>query len=92
MQNGFYPRRSGDVLVCLMPERIESIDDTVSCSGSPYNYDRHVPLIIYGGGIAPQRIDKRTDTTSIAPTVARLLEAERPATSTAETITDLKTE
>lgn len=92
MQNGFYPRRSGDVLVCLMPERIESIDDTVSCSGSPYNYDRHVPLIIYGGGIAPQRIDKRTDTTSIAPTVARLLGAERPATSTAETITDLKTE
>ncbi|MGN0006846.1 MAG: alkaline phosphatase family protein [Alistipes sp.] len=92
MQNGFYPRRSGDVMVCLLPERIEEVEDKVSCSGSPYNYDRHVPLIIYGGGIAPQRIDKRTGTASIAPTVARLLGAERPDTSTAETITDLKTE
>lgn len=90
MQNGFYPRRSGDVAICLMPNRIEEREDIRSCSGSPYNYDRHVPLIIYGGGIAPQHIDTRVDTASLAPTVAHLLGAERPSASSAEIITELK--
>ena len=36
MQNGFYPRRSGDVVICLAPDRIEEREDKVSMSGSPY--------------------------------------------------------
>lgn len=90
MQNGFYPRRSGDVLVCLMPDRIEESENTVSSSGSPYNYDRHVPLVIYGGGVVAQRIDRRMNTASIAPTVARLLGTDAPSASNAEIITELK--
>ena len=90
MQNGFYPRRSGDVLICLMPDRIEESEGVVSSAGSPYNYDRHVPLIIYGGGVEAQRIDSRTSTASISPTVAHLLGVDRPSASTAEIITELK--
>ena len=86
MQNGFYPRRSGDVAVCLMPDRIDERPDTVSLSGSPYSYDRHIPLIIYGGGIVPQKIGRRTDITSLAPTLAKLLGADRPSASDAEII------
>lgn len=86
MQNGFYPRRSGDVAICLMPNRIDEKSDTVSLSGSPYAYDRHIPLVIYGGGVAPQRIDKRTDITSLAPTLAKMLGADRPSASDAEII------
>lgn len=86
MQNGFYPRRSGDVIICLMPDRIDEKPDTVSLSGSPYVYDRHIPLIIYGGGVKPQKIGRRTDITSLAPTLAKMLGADRPSASDAETI------
>jgi len=86
MQNGFYPRRSGDVVICLTPDRIYEKPDTVSMSGSPYAYDRHIPLIICGGGIEPQKIDRRTDITSLAPTLAKMLGADRPSASDAETL------
>lgn len=84
MQNGFYPRRSGDVAICLMPDRIDEREDTVSMSGSPYAYDRHIPLIIYGGGIEPQKLGRRTGITSLAPTLAKMLGADRPSASDAE--------
>lgn len=51
MQNSFYPRRSGDVVVNLMPGCIEERPDVRSKSGSMYGYDTTVPLVLYGGGI-----------------------------------------
>ena len=79
MQNSFYPRRSGDVVINLMPEWIEVRDDGVSMSGSMYGYDTHVPLIFWGAGIDPQRNDEPVCMTSVAPTVARLLGIAEPA-------------
>lgn len=45
------PRRSGDVVVNLMPGCIEERPDVRSKSGSMYGYDTTVPLVLYGGGI-----------------------------------------
>ena len=45
MQNGFYPRRSGDILYCLQPNYYELNPGKVAQSGSAYNYDRHIPLV-----------------------------------------------
>lgn len=73
MQNAFYPRRSGDVIINLMPERIEITDDVRSASGSMYDYDTHVPLIIFGAGTKAKRYDHRVDMTSVAPTIAHML-------------------
>ncbi len=81
MQNGFYPRRSGDVIINLMPEWIEEREDLRSASGSMYRYDTHVPLVIFGGGIAPARITDKTDMTSVAATEARLLGITPPSAS-----------
>ncbi|MBQ7855499.1 MAG: alkaline phosphatase family protein [Alistipes sp.] len=83
VQNGFSPRRSGDVILTLLPRRIESDSKRVSATGSPYNYDRHLPLIIYGGGIKPATVRTRTDITSLAPSLALLLGVERPDCSDA---------
>ena len=79
MQNSFYPRRSGDVIINLMPEWIELREDTVSMSGSMYGYDTHVPLIFWGAGIKPQRSSNPVCMTSVAPTIARLLGIAEPA-------------
>ena len=56
MQNSFYPRRSGDVIINLMPGWIEEHDHKRSSSGSMYGYDTRVPLIFYGAGILPRQI------------------------------------
>jgi hypothetical protein len=81
MQNSFYPRRSGDVIINLMPEWIELRDEVVSMSGSMYGYDTHVPLIFWGAGIRPQRIDEPVCMTSVAPTTARIIGIAEPAAS-----------
>ena len=43
MQNSFYPRRSGDVIINPMPGWIEEHDHKRSSSGSMYGYDTRVP-------------------------------------------------
>ncbi len=47
--------------------------------GTPYFYDRHVPLLFYGTGIGPSARTERAATTSIAPTVARWLSIPFPS-------------
>ena len=81
MQNSFYPRRSGDVIINLMPGWIEEHDNKRSSSGSMYGYDTRVPLIFYGAGILPQGITRPVDMTAVAPTLCRLLGIEAPAAS-----------
>lgn len=79
IQNGYYPRRSGDVVVNLMPDWIEEREGIRSTSGSMYRYDTHIPLVIYGGGIAAATIDTPVDMTSLAPTQARILGIDAPS-------------
>lgn len=81
MQNSFYPRRSGDVLLNLMPGRIEEEEPVCSASGSMYTYDSQVPLLFCGGGIEARRIRREVDATAVAPTLARLLEIAEPDAS-----------
>ena len=46
--------------------------------GSPYYYDRHVPLIFFGAGIAPGVVEDPVATVDVDPTVAELLGIEAP--------------
>lgn len=89
MQNSFYPRRSGDVILNLMPGWIEQRERCVSSSGSMYGYDTQVPLVFYGTGVGAQRINRRVDMTAVAPTVARKLEISEPAASEGEVLPEL---
>lgn len=79
MQNSFYPRRSGDVVINLMPGWIEERDRCRSASGSMYGYDTEVPLIFYGVGAGMQRVNRAVDITAVAPTLARLAGVCDPA-------------
>ena len=81
MQNSFYPRRSGDVILNLMPGWIEEADRCRSASGSMYGYDTEVPLVFYGKEAGAIRINRRVDMTAVAPTLARLAGICEPAAS-----------
>lgn len=87
IQNGFYPRRSGDVVLNLMPEWIEERDQTRSMSGSMYRYDTQVPLIIYGAGCKAQLRNDKIDMTSLAATEAEMLGITAPSAAEGEEIT-----
>jgi predicted AlkP superfamily pyrophosphatase or phosphodiesterase len=74
LRNSFHPQRSGDVLVVFKPmvitRKAEAYHMTVH--GSPYDYDRRVPLVFWG----PWKGEHRRDPVRIidlAPTLAREL-------------------
>ncbi|MDE6861446.1 MAG: alkaline phosphatase family protein, partial [Alistipes sp.] len=79
MQQSFYPARSGDVMITLMPGWIAERDDCRSLSGSAYNYDRRVPMIIFGGSVKAANVDREVDITDLAPTTAYMLGIDAPA-------------
>lgn len=53
VRRSFYPERSGDIYVLLKPYCLpaEGFRDTGTTHGTPYNYDTHVPMLVYGPGI-----------------------------------------
>lgn len=92
MQNSFYPRRSGDILYCLQPGCNELNIDKSAQSGSPYNYDRHIPLIFYGAGCGNGNIERSVSSNDIAVTIASILRIVRPDCADGEVIYELNTD
>ncbi len=83
--NGFYPQRSGDVIVVTEPYTIifDLPDDptdplSTATHGSPYSYDTHVPLIFMGGDFKAGRYLRSASPADIAPTLASLLRIQVP--------------
>ncbi len=81
IQNSFYPKRSGDVVINLMPGWIEEDEQARALSGSLYDYDTHVPLMWLGAGIPACRVRAPADMRDVAPTLARILRISRPVAS-----------
>jgi predicted AlkP superfamily pyrophosphatase or phosphodiesterase len=69
------PQRSGDIIVFLKPH-ITPIADTsryISTHGSPWDYDRRVPIAFWRRGMAPSAPQQPIETVDIMPTVAAML-------------------
>ncbi len=77
-QNSYNQKRSGDVLINLLPGWVEQ-NSQFSSTGSPYNYDTHVPLVWYGWRIQQQQILSPACITDIAPTLSTLLNINWPS-------------
>jgi predicted AlkP superfamily pyrophosphatase or phosphodiesterase len=77
-RNSFDRARSGDLVVQLAPTCLISPSDDGTTHGSPYLYDRAVPLIFWGPGIEPGRVSGPARTVDIAPTLARRLGVTSP--------------
>ena len=71
----FYPGRSGDFVVFLKKD-ITPISDTTRVAathGSPYDYDRRVPILFWRSGAAGATIERSVETTDIMPTIASII-------------------
>lgn len=79
MRKAWHAEVSGEVQFVLKPNWLLTSFPAGSSHGSPYPYDTHVPVLIYGPGwYKPGRVDVPVDITSIAPTLAQLLGVARP--------------
>ena len=71
----FDPERSGDLYVVLKPH-IQPISDTsryVATHGSPWDYDRRVPILFWRRGISSSPSESAVDTVDIMPTLAAMI-------------------
>lgn len=75
----FDPARSGDLLVMLKP-RVTPIPTDVAAGGSyiathgsPWDYDRRVPILFWRKGLKPFEQPNSIETVDIAPTLAAMI-------------------
>ena len=76
----FHPKNSGDLLVlpaygCLFGS---SASATGTSHGTPYDYDTHVPLLVYGPGIKTGKRDNRVSCLASAAILAQFLKVMPP--------------
>lgn len=86
--HGFYPRRSGDVIVVQEPFKYLIEYAITATHGSPYSYDTHVPLIVMGSGFRPDRYFQAATPADIAPTLAALLRVQAPSNATGRVLVE----
>jgi predicted AlkP superfamily pyrophosphatase or phosphodiesterase len=83
VRRSLYPERAGSssaragVEMLLQPGILPN-ESRGTTHGSPYWYDRHVPILFMGSGIIAGRDDRRVSTVDFAPTVARLIGVPAP--------------
>jgi len=77
-RRSFVPGRSGDFVVQPARGCLLSYYDTGTSHGSPYDYDRRVPLVLFGPGVPPGRVAGPAATVDLAPTLAGLLGIPTP--------------
>lgn len=77
IQNGFYPKRSGDICLIFDPGWLDHGEKGTS-HGSAYTYDTHVPLLWMGKNIKPGVYSPQVEIIDIAPTLSQMLHIPFP--------------
>ena len=82
LEKAWNPTVSGDVQYAIKPNWGWGSRGTGATHGSPYEFDTHVPILMYGPAwIGQGRIDAPVEVVDIAPTLAALWGIAPPATS-----------
>jgi predicted AlkP superfamily pyrophosphatase or phosphodiesterase len=77
VRESYYQGRSGDLYVVLKKD-VTPIADTshgfVATHGSPWDYDRRVPMLFWRRGFSGATVQVPAETVDIMPTLAALIE------------------
>ncbi len=88
IQNSYYQKRSGDVIIYLTPGWVEH--SSVERNGfSDFKYGRHVPLIFYGWKVSRVTIPQEVSPADIAASLAYFLGISMPEDASGTVISDL---
>ncbi len=72
----YHPGRSGDIFVFARPYWILDGSGDAADHGQLHDYDVRVPLLVWGGGVAPGVEEGTVDVAQIAPALAALLDLD----------------
>jgi len=88
-RNSFFASRSPQLMV--LPKMYTYVSANVGGTGhgSPYEYDRHVPIVWMGPGIPRGRFATRAGPEDIAPTLAKMLDIPFPIEPDARLLVEL---
>jgi predicted AlkP superfamily pyrophosphatase or phosphodiesterase len=89
VQAGFHPKRSADVILIPKPFYIFHDSETGTTHGTPYEYDRHVPLIFLGNSFNPGKYANSILITDIVPTFCEILKIEKPSGAMGRVLTEI---
>ncbi len=97
VQDGFYEKRSGDLILTFLPGVVQNRNSEIlvedikgTTHGSGYNYDTHVPLVWFGNGIPKQGASvRKVAITDIASTLAMLFNLQLPSGNTGNPLEEL---
>ncbi len=88
IQNSYYQKRSGDVIIHLTPGWVEH--SSVGRNGfAEFKFGPHVPLIFYGWKVSRVTIPEKVSLTDIAATIGYFLEISMPENASGKVISDL---
>lgn len=89
LANGFMPQRCGDLLYTLKPGYFEAegiYAGKGTTHGSGWTYDTHVPVLLFGQGIAQGEVVRRTAVADIVPTVCMVVGCALPDAAVGEPV------
>src|SRR5581483_8369240 len=78
MKKSYHPARGGDVVVVLKPYYLLDTYAVGTTHGTPHEYDRHVPLLVYGPGVAGGRRAEKVVPQQASAIVAHFLGVPPP--------------
>ena len=92
IKNGFMPQRCGDILYTLKPGYFEAEGSFVgkgTTHGSGWNYDTHVPVLLFGQGVMHGEVLRRTAVADIVPTVCMIVGCALPDAAVKEPVQEV---
>ncbi len=78
MRKCYHPDRGGDLMIFPEPYCLFDTNTTGTTHGTPWTYDTHVPLFVYGPGVAPGRRDEPSRPQQAAAILAEFLNVPPP--------------
>ena len=78
---GFHPKRSGHLLIDLMPGWVVQSSLSTKARNSNYSYEDRVPLVFYGWKLQPRKIVTPVYVRDVAATLSRILFLREPNAS-----------
>lgn len=88
LANGFNPARSGDVWLITKPFHFLAEGEIATTHGSGYDYDTHVPILLFGQNIQAGRYYQECAPSDIAPTLCGILGVEPPSSRTGRVLAE----
>jgi predicted AlkP superfamily pyrophosphatase or phosphodiesterase len=73
------PERSGQIFYVLAPYLLPGAEPQGTNHGSPWTYDTHVPLLLFGSGVVAGTYTGRVGIADLAPTLSALLGISAPS-------------